>query len=432
MHQFPSNTWSAQHTDSSKLGQMWLIHTSSYKRQEFSDPPAYAIFSHRWLPSHLGEELSFQEFSLEAIQTAASLAATKIRDACQIANGKGILWMWFDTCCIDKTNGQAYATAINSMYVWYARARTCIAYLEDVEDHPKPTTRHARGGLRTNEITKSNWFTRGWTLQELLAPLTLEFYDYSWKPIGTKQRLAAELQRPTRIDIRYLQDPRQLETASIAEKFSWMAGRTTSRVEDIAYSMVGLLGVTLTVELGEGVEAFFRLQQTLVSTSQDESIFAWKTPKGGRLACFNTVFNDSTWGLLAPSPDCFSHDDIIRYDATRSVPRLGGGYRSTNQGVVFNVTMKSGSATSNWAGLPRSKVKFPLNAWVVKNGAWEAVVLKLRSTPQGYKRDACDEVLETSRTAKPDNNKSMSFDQVLTREFVVSDSKLRVSLYPSN
>ncbi|KAL8833671.1 MAG: hypothetical protein Q9176_007872 [Flavoplaca citrina] len=132
---------------------------------------------------------------------------------------------------------------------------------------------------------ESAWFERGWTLQELLAPRSMEFYDGDWNFMGTKKNLADLLHERTGIAEEYLTGASNFKAASVATKLSWMAGRTTTAVEDIAYSMLGLLNISMDIRYGEGVKAFMRLQTTLMESSTDESLFAWTTPTNG-LACY--------------------------------------------------------------------------------------------------------------------------------------------------
>lgn len=188
--------------------------------------------------------------------------------------------------------------------------------------------------------------------------------------MGTRADLADDLQRVTRIDKTYLTGPSaareaSLRNASVATKMSWMAGRVTKQVEDIAYSMLGLFNVNLTPQYCEGCEAFMRLQRVILESSTDKSIFAWTVPRQG-LTCYRkgkqalTTPNwppfPSRWGLLAPSPDCFSGygDVVIIHD--KIVARLAGGYKWTQQGMHFKVPIR---AVTNLLGLAKSKLISP-------------------------------------------------------------------------
>lgn len=149
---------------------MWLLHAQTHELKEFigNQIPPYAILSHRWGT----EEVSFQD--VRTGRARYKEGYKKIDFCCEQAlqhedtNGSEILHVWVDTCCIDKTNFTELSEAINSMYQWYRDAAVCYVFLEDVQGHD------------IADFVQSNWFTRGWTLQELLAPTYVVFYDASW------------------------------------------------------------------------------------------------------------------------------------------------------------------------------------------------------------------------------------------------------------
>lgn len=176
---------------------MWLLNTRTVRLHEFQDTAAvqYAILSHVWQDG----EQSFQDIhSLDsgAGSNSRSLVSDKILRCCITALRDGFDWLWIDTCCIDKTSSAELSEAINSMYVWHAQAGMCYAYLHDVHDDDiihDPTTARA--------FLKSKWFTRGWTLQELVAPTYVVFLTSSWRIIGTRQSLASAVEKITGIDL---------------------------------------------------------------------------------------------------------------------------------------------------------------------------------------------------------------------------------------
>lgn len=193
------------------------------------------------------------------------------------------------------------------MFEWYRRAEVCYAYLSDVS-----WTNSTRG---SNEVDfrNSKWFTRGWTLQELLAPQWVEFCDKNWREIGTKSSLAELITLTTGITHLF-----NFEEACIAQKMSWASRRETTRVEDRAYCLMGLFDVHMPALYGEGKKAFLRLQLEILSKSDDESIFAWYDSSGNKS------------GLLAPSPERFRKSGNIKrgnFDAKRP-PHV-----MTNQGL---------------------------------------------------------------------------------------------------
>ena len=213
-----------------------------------------------------------------------------------------------DTCCIDRSSSADLSEAINSMYQWYGQAEFCIAYLADISIDETRVER--------KRFWESEWFKRGWTLQELLASREVVFCDRSWKAIGTKTRLKAYVSRATHISIRHLFTPSE---ASVAAKMSWACHRQTSRPEDIAYSLLGLFDVNMPLLYGEGgYKAFQRLQYEIVRSRRDESIFAWSRRFDPMIPSSNfalNYFDTPAPGLLAPSPMCFSESgDIVPID----------------------------------------------------------------------------------------------------------------------
>jgi hypothetical protein len=160
---------------------MRLLHTKKLELQEFGgrEVPNYAILSHTW-----GEE----EASLQDIKTnnATKLQGyKKVSMACSVAAADGFDYVWINTCCINKTSSAELSEALNSMYRWYQEAEECYAYLADV---PHNSVNQVTG-ITGPEFRGSRWFTRGWTLQELIAPLLVIFLDSEWKEIGTKSNL---------------------------------------------------------------------------------------------------------------------------------------------------------------------------------------------------------------------------------------------------
>ena len=291
---------------------MRLLHTKTLQFDEFfdSDIPSYAILSHRWDK----REISFQEF--EASKDKVGSGFTKLINSCSVARKQGFKWIWVDTCCIDKKSSAELSEAINSMYRWYANAAVCYAYLVDVRWDS------SEGENRRN-FESSVWFTRGWTLQELLASPQIHFYDADWKMIGTKEDFSTAIAATTRISQYHLERPK---AACVATKFSWISKRKTSRVEDLAYCMLGLFEVNMPLLYGEGEKAFMRLQLEIIRKTDDESIFAWRDHSnsitfGGMLATWPTFFADS------------GHMTTRRYMRSEIVK----AYAITNRGLEIQV-----------------------------------------------------------------------------------------------
>ncbi|KAI0744298.1 hypothetical protein C8Q80DRAFT_889878 [Daedaleopsis nitida] len=192
----------------------------------------------------------------------------KIRRCCEVARAHGFERVWVDSCCIDQASSSELSEAVNSMYLWYHHAKVCYAYLADVADDDDP---RARG----SQFRKSRWWTRGWTLQELIAPRVLVFLSYGWRVLGTKAMFAAVIEEVTGIDRAILTHEAPLESVSVAMRISWAARRQTSREEDQAYSLMGILNVHMPTIYGEGRFAFVRLQEEVLKLTSDQSLFAW-------------------------------------------------------------------------------------------------------------------------------------------------------------
>ncbi|CAL8575796.1 hypothetical protein XPA_001700 [Xanthoria parietina] len=165
------------------------------------------------------------------------------------------------------------------------------------------------------------WFRRGWTLQELLAPQHVVFYDAEWMEIGSKSLLQSLLSNICRISTRHLFYPKE---ASVAAKMSWASSRRTTREEDVAYSLLGLFEINMPLIYGEGQNAFFRLQREIIQSSSDESIFAW------------TDRELEYSGLLARSPECFRDSSDIVPIRLQTLDRPP--YSMTNQGLSIELS----------------------------------------------------------------------------------------------
>jgi hypothetical protein len=252
---------------------MRLLNVNTRQLEEFFGDtiPPYAILSHTWGK----EEVTLQDLSREGHQQKQGYA--KIEGCCQQAIKDDLSWVWVDTCCIDKTSSAELSEAINSMFRWYKNSKVCYAYLQDV---PTGSDIYEQGSA----FRKSRWFTRGWTLQELIAPRTKQFYDRSWMLISqirrkyddlTENKMVTLLSEITSIEITNLSYHWSPKFPSAAHIFSWMARRSTTRVEDEAYCLLGLLDINMPLLYGEGEKAFVRLQEAILSASDDISLLGW-------------------------------------------------------------------------------------------------------------------------------------------------------------
>lgn len=311
---------------------MRLLNTKSLQFEDFpgSRRPSYAILSHTWGP----EEVHFED-----IQNKTAFAKSgflKVQGCCNQAVEDGFEWVWIDTCCIDKSSSAELSEAINSMFAWYQKSTVCYAYLQDVfyllpessadssvshkyeavkkrfkqdikslheESRHKAFFTHTAGQntgaphTATN-FTKSRWFTRGWTLQELIAPQSVEFYSAEWIKIGNKATFCRSISSTTGIPNDILRG-KDLRTCNVAQRMSWASQRQTTRTEDIAYCLIGLFGVNMPLLYGEGEKSFIRLQEEIMKLEEDYSILAWSL----QYDCA-----DNLTGLLASSPADFSRN----------------------------------------------------------------------------------------------------------------------------
>ncbi|KAF2673214.1 HET-domain-containing protein [Microthyrium microscopicum] len=264
---------------------MWLINVHTMKLESFqgADVPKYAILSHTWSD----HELDFQDMAVGWNLVKIKPGAKKIEYTCDQAKVDKLQYAWVDTCCINKSSSAELSEAINSMFRWYKDATKCYAFLVDV--------------IKENfdeQFPLSRWFTRGWTLQELIAPAGVIFHDVNWTVLGSKQELLKQISEITGIDEDCLEGA-ELEEISIAKKMSWAAGRTTTRTEDVAYCLLGLFGVNMPLLYGEDTKAFARLQEEIMKVSNDQSLFAWK------MADTSASPDTALSGLLANSPADF-------------------------------------------------------------------------------------------------------------------------------
>ncbi|KAI0531664.1 heterokaryon incompatibility protein-domain-containing protein [Xylaria digitata] len=258
----------------------------------------YAILSHTWGK----EEVSFQDMG-DLGHATRKTGFEKIRRSCALAASEGHKYIWIDTCCIDNTSSAELSEAINSMFQWYQNATVCYVYLIDVSFTPESgeaTDWKDTQNFDEGEFARSRWFTRGWTLQELIAPKHVVFYSKDWQYLGRKNTLTRLLSSITGVDLFILLggNPRLV---SVARRMHWASHRDTTRVEDEAYCLLGLFGVNMPLLYGEGQKAFNRLQVEILKLTDDQSIFAWNG--SGDVEVYES--------LLAPQIACFRHSSDI-------------------------------------------------------------------------------------------------------------------------
>lgn len=221
--------------------------------------PPYAILSHRWG----GDD---EEVTLDDIRNGTGKdkpGYQKIHLCGQQASEDGLEYFWVDTCCIDKANYAELSHSINSMFLWYRNATRCYVYLSDVFKSPCDSDNSVISPPWEIEFRKSDWFRRGWTLQELLAPSTVVFYSHYWKSLGGKISLKSQIREITGIPDSALEGAR-LSSFTDQERFFWMQERQTKKAVDKAYALLGIFGVRMVLNYDESVEnAYKRLEKEI-------------------------------------------------------------------------------------------------------------------------------------------------------------------------
>jgi hypothetical protein len=334
---------------------MHLIRTDgSYKLYRietsklWNDPSKqYAILSHTWAPKN-SDEVSFLDMSNLAVAKQKP-GWEKIEESCKKAARDKIPYIWIDTCCIDKSGPHdQIQSEINSMFQYYSQAAVCYVLLSDVPGSCPQLLERAKlkevwpASKRTWEshIMCSRWFTRGWTLQELIAPKKVEFYNRRWRWIGSlRGGLMETVSRTTQIPQGALMKSSgaSLEDFTIAQRMAWAANRKTTKDEDMAYCLLGIFNITMAMIPGEGLRAFERLQLEILQRSTDHSIFAWNWREGFQRKMSG---NES---LLAPHPRYFyTHQPVVPLRATRAEnARREHAFEMTNRGLEIRLPIVS-------------------------------------------------------------------------------------------
>jgi hypothetical protein len=214
--------------------------------------PPYAILSHTWGDDD--EEVTFKDLAEGFGKT--KVGYRKIQFCAEQAARDGLQHFWVDTCCIDKSNNAELSEAIISMFRWYRNATKCYVHLADVSTNCQDPTNQSFQSWEP-VFRKSRWFTRGWTLQELIAPPLVEFFSVEGKLLGDKKSLERQVHEVTGIAVQALQGS-ALSGFSVTERLSWAESRETKREEDKAYSLLGMFNVHMPPLYGEGIENAFR------------------------------------------------------------------------------------------------------------------------------------------------------------------------------
>jgi len=332
---------------------MRLLNVESRQLHTYYDDttPPYAILSHTW--DQTEPEVSFEDMKNPAHVNMKHY--DKIENTCKLAKTEGIEWVWIDTCCIDKSSSAELSEAINSMFRWYEQSAICFVHLADVEkvdidNDPDSAFQACR------------WLTRGWTLQELLAPTKLVFYDSEWQAIGDRSLMAEHIQRRTAIPVEYLAEPRQdFRRARVGQRMSWASDRNTTRKEDLAYCLFGVFDINMPLLYGEGERAFRRLQEEIIRTSEDDSIFAWSPHHSIESLCQSsepiphTMQSVPKYSPLAESPTSFS---CLKYQILPHIRKAEKTWKVTTGGLRVSLPVYR-------------RPKDPFTAFLLLNGVLE-------------------------------------------------------------
>jgi len=227
---------------------------------ENDSTPPYAILSHRWIEE---KEVTFHEFlnarGPDRDEMKKKSGYQKILQACLKAQNDNIDFIWVDTCCIDKADHGQVAQDVKSMFAYYENSVVCYAYLVDVYRWDcGPDSPHYREQWRKWMFEDSEWFQRGWTLQELLAPKQVVFFGHDWKKIGTRAELKEIISSVTAIPPNLLEGKISVRDVDVRTRMSWAMGRSTTKPPDRAYCLLGILEVSLEPDYDEDVESAFR------------------------------------------------------------------------------------------------------------------------------------------------------------------------------
>ncbi|KAM0806732.1 putative Heterokaryon incompatibility domain-containing protein [Seiridium cardinale] len=251
---------------------MRLLNTKTLHLEQFHNSSGldYAVLSHTWEE----DEVLFEDISMQRRlrpKWKKKLGAHKLLESARLAQNVGLEYIWIDTCCINKGSSAELSEAINSMYNWYRQSAVCYVYMSDYDSHDPENlettnTPIAKRKVPLNEraFADSRWFTRGWTLQELIAPSEVRFYDRNWKYAGLRGIMATYLAKVTSID-----------PASARRCLGPQKGRL-AREEDMAYCLMGLFDINMPLLYGEGRKAFRRLQEEILRKTNDQSILVFE------------------------------------------------------------------------------------------------------------------------------------------------------------
>jgi hypothetical protein len=221
--------------------------------------PPYAILSHTWGP--VDSEVTFDD--IERGIGHDKEGYQKLEFCAEQARLQNLEYFWVDTCCIDKRSSPELEFAIASMFIWYQRADACYVYLWDVKNKD-----------RKSAFSQSRWFTRGWTLQELLAPPVVMFYTQEGTKLGSRESRRSQIAAITGINPKALRPELDPSDFSVEERLAWGANRNTTRPADKAYCLLGIFGIVMSLRYSESTtakEAMDRLNRKIHKKSLKDS-----------------------------------------------------------------------------------------------------------------------------------------------------------------
>ncbi|PON26697.1 hypothetical protein TGAM01_v204198 [Trichoderma gamsii] len=327
---------------------MNLLNVKTLRLEKCRDGTPYAILSHRWAD---GKEFLYEHITSDMTESQRNVhpGYAKVASACKQARLDGHGYIWIDNCCIDKNSSAELNEAINSMFNYYKEAQVCYAYLAGLS--------HTIDPYEADEFATHEWFSRGWTLQELIAPTEVLFFTdgekreengdpdgcsdeepenervqdefrSNWVCLGRKSSMCDRLSSITGIDSGILSHTRDMRSISVAKRMSWASKRVTTRIEDRAYCLLGLFDISMPMLYGEGEKSFIRLQEEIMKESNDESLFLWTD---------DSADPNAIAGLLARSPDQFkaSSHFFPYYDWEPRAP-----FFKTNQGLQITLPLR--------------------------------------------------------------------------------------------
>ncbi|KAH6889284.1 hypothetical protein B0T10DRAFT_606616 [Thelonectria olida] len=364
--------------------------------------PPYAAVPYCWdfdiIPPEDPKTSHFDGF--KAPRLPEWLDSPTILGARSKAKSFGVDKIWIGSLCIDKSSSADLSDAINSMFDIYQNCRVCLVRLGDVSfDDPVEC------------IDRTQWRKRVWVLQELIAPPDIQFYDRDWTRIGTKQSLLPCLSRVLQIDRAALEDSECLDDFSIGRRMSWAAGLSADRPEDVAYSLLGIFGVSIPIIYGEGSRAFLRLQEEISKYTDDSTLFAWQSTGDQRYR-----------GLFARFPSEFSH---FRVDSLPEPLQIRGTMQMVSAGLLIHDVFEGDSANATPLLCLMRNIKegdgtagmgIPLKAWKNTYVRSTPHLLNISELPKGTARTICIRRDLNARTsqliATEDYNRSQSTERI--------------------